>query len=101
MEPTLRDGDLLLALRGAAVRRGDVAVVRLPDDDLGTARPLSVKRVHGRDPDDPRRWWLDADNAREGLTSFDVGSIPEQDVLSVVVCRIAPAPARMRGRQTP
>ena len=40
MEPTLRDGDLLLALRGAAVRRGHAAVVRLPAAARGPAGPL-------------------------------------------------------------
>ncbi|KGN41324.1 signal peptidase [Knoellia aerolata DSM 18566] len=101
MEPTLREGDLLLALWGAVVRDGDVAVVRLPRDAHGAARPVSVKRILGRDPDDPLRWWLDSDNAREGVTSFDVGSVPGEDVLAVVVGRIAPRPGRMRARPTP
>ncbi|MFW5468819.1 S24/S26 family peptidase [Knoellia sp. CPCC 206435] len=101
MEPTLQEGDLLLALWGGAVRAGDVAVVRLPDDAEGAARPLSVKRVHGRDPDAPQRWWLDADNPREGLTSFDVGSLPAADVLARVLLRIAPRPGRLRTRETP
>ncbi len=101
MEPTLRHGDLLLARWGATVRPGDIAVVRLPDDARGTARPVSVKRILGRDPDDPLRWWLDSDNPREGLTSFDIGSIPDEDALAVVLARIAPRPGRMRQRHTP
>lgn len=101
MEPTLREGDLLLVLWGARVRRGDMAVVRLPDDAQGRPRPLSVKRVTGRDPDDPARWWLDSDNPREGVTSFDVGSITGDDVLAVVRARLHPGPRWVGGRHTP
>ena len=39
MQPSLRDGDRLLVRWGAVVRPGDVAVVRLPPDDRGRARP--------------------------------------------------------------
>ena len=101
MEPTLHDGDLLLALWGASVRAGDVAVVRLPHDDHGLARPLSVKRLQGRDPDASERWWLDADNPRDGLTSFDVGSVPEADVLARVLLRLRPRHGAVRLRHTP
>lgn len=101
MEPTLREGDLLLALWGGVVHPGDIAVVRLPAGAQGVARPVSVKRILGRDPDDAQRWWLDSDNAREGLTSFDIGSIADVDVLAVVLARVAPRPARMRARHTP
>lgn len=85
MLPTYRDGDVLLVVRGARPRPGRAAVVRLPDDARGTPRPLSVKRVAGADPHDPARWWVDSDNAAEGVTSFDVGSLPDEDVLAVVV----------------
>ena len=101
MEPTLHEGDLLIVLWGAVVHPGDIAVVRLPDDARGAARPVSVKRVLGRDPDDQRRWWLDSDNPREGVTSFDVGSIADEDALAVVLARIAPRPSRLRQRHTP
>ena len=86
----------------AAAMRDDLRrVVRLPDDSRGASRPVSVKRIHGRDPDDPLRWWLDSDNAREGLTSFDVGSIADEDVLAVALVRIAPRPGRLRERHAP
>ncbi len=101
MEPTLREGDLLVTLWGARVRAGEVAVVRLPDDADGRPRPLSVKRVSGRDPDARERWWLDSDNPREGVTSFDVGSVADDDVLGVVVARLHPRPRWLRGRHTP
>jgi phage repressor protein C with HTH and peptisase S24 domain len=85
MEPTYRDGDVLLVLRGLRPRSGRVAVVRLPADRAGTPRPLAVKRVTGPDPDDGSRWWIDSDNAAEGVTSFDVGSLGAEDVLAVAV----------------
>ncbi len=84
MLPTYRDGDVLLVVRGARPRPGRAHVVRLPPDAEGRPRPLSVKRVTGPDPHDPDRWWVDADNAAEGVTSFDVGSLAATDVLAVV-----------------
>ncbi len=84
MLPTYRDGDVLLVVRGARPRPGRAAVVRLPADPSGRPRPLSVKRVTGPDPADPVRWWVDSDNAAEGVTSFDVGSLAEGDIVAVV-----------------
>ncbi len=85
MLPTYREGDVLLVVRGARPRPGRAAVVRLPPDSHGVARPLSVKRVTGPVPHAPRRWWVDSDNPAEGVTSFDVGSLGDDDVLAVVV----------------
>jgi hypothetical protein len=85
MVPTYRDGDVLLVLRGRHPRPGQVAVVRLPPDAAGLPRPLAVKRVSGRDPSDPTRWWIDSDNAAQGVTSFDVGSLSDDDVLAVAL----------------
>ncbi len=87
MLPTLRDGDVLLVLHGARVRPG-LALVRLPPDRSGRPRPVSVKRVTGRDPQDGRRWWVDSDNAAEGVTSFDVGSVAGEDILARVLLRL-------------
>ncbi len=84
MLPTYRDGDVLLVVRGAPPRPGRAAVVRLPPDATGRPRPVAVKRLAGRDPQDPRRWWVDSDNAAEGITSFDVGPLAEADILAVV-----------------
>ncbi len=88
MEPTLRDGDLLVVLHGLAPRQGRLAVVRLPPDRAGMPRPLSVKRVTGPDPEDPTRWWIDSDNAGEGVTSFDVGSVSAEHVVARVLARL-------------
>jgi len=101
MESTLREGDLLMVLWGARVRPGAVALVRLPPDATGSPRPLSVKRISGADPDAKERWWLDSDNPREGVTSFDVGSLDPGDVLAVAVARVWPRPGRVTTRHTP
>ncbi|GGL30433.1 S24 family peptidase [Phycicoccus endophyticus] len=84
MLPTYREGDVLLVLRGARPRPGRAHVVHLPPDRWGRPRPLSVKRLTGTDPDDPHRWWVDSDNPAEGVTSFDVGTLAEEDIAGVV-----------------
>ncbi|NHA66875.1 S24 family peptidase [Phycicoccus flavus] len=85
MLPTYRDGDVLLVLRGGRPRPGRAHVVDLPPDPAGRPRPLAVKRVTGRDPGDPARWWVDADNPAEGVTSFDVGGLPDEAIRAVVL----------------
>ena len=57
-------------------------------------------QITGRDPEAGDRWWLDSDNPREGVTSFDVGSVPDGDVLAVVLGRLHPRPRWLRGRHT-
>lgn len=94
MEPTLVEGDLLLVLWGARPRVGSMALVRLPADDAGVARPISVKRVSGSDPADPDRWWVERDNPRVGVDSWLVGSLAGHDVLARVVLRL---PCRRKG----
>jgi hypothetical protein len=81
MEPTLRDGDRLLVRYGSPPRVGALAVVRLPD------RPVAVKRVVRRERDG---WWVERDNPAEGVDSWLVGAIRDDDVLAVVVCRVWP-----------
>lgn len=87
MQPTLRDGDLLLVSRGGRPRAGRIGLVRLPD-----GRPLSVKRLafahHGG-------WWLERDNPEQGVDSWLVGAIEERDVLGVVRARLWPRPRRL------
>ena len=90
MEPTLRDGDLLLVRwGGGAVTPGAVAVVRLPG-----SRPLSVKRLTFREPGG---WWAERDNPAEGVDSWQVGAVPDADVLGVVLFRLWPVPGRIPG----
>jgi hypothetical protein len=88
MEPTLREGDRLLVLYGARPRPGDLAVVVLPHDDSGAARPLAVKRIVHPDPDGSDGWWVERDNPREGLDSWAVGAIPTEGILARVLCRL-------------
>jgi phage repressor protein C with HTH and peptisase S24 domain len=86
MEPTLRDGDRLLVRHGGTPRIGRLAVVRLP------ARPVGVKRVTRREPGG---WWVERDNPVEGVDSWLVGAVPDEDVVAVVVLRVWPL--RRRG----
>ena len=81
MEPTLRDGDLLLVRHGAPVRADRLVVVRLPD------RGLSVKRATMRQDGG---WWVERDNPDEGVDSWLVGAIPDDDVVAVVRLRVWP-----------
>jgi Peptidase S24-like len=82
MEPTLRDGDRLLVVPGGRPREGRVAVVRLPG-----GRPLAVKRVAF--PTDGG-WWVERDNPAEGVDSWQVGAIPEHDVVAIAWLRYWP-----------
>ena len=72
-----------------------LVVVRLPD------RPLSVKRAVHREP---AGWWVERDNPREGVDSWSLGAVPDEDVLAVVLLRYWPLtrsaalPARWRAR---
>jgi hypothetical protein len=91
MQPTLRDGDLLLVRWGAPPRAGRVAVVRLPPDDRGRPRPTSVKRLVRREADG---WWVERDSPVEGVDSWQVGALATGDVLALVVARLWPRPAR-------
>lgn len=87
MAPTLLDGDLLAVRWGAVPRVGTLVVARLPGD-----RPLSVKRATARRGGG---WWLERDNPGEGVDSWLVGSVPDEDVLAVVLGRIWPRPRRL------
>ena len=90
MQPTLHDGDLLLVRWGAVPRAGRVAVVRLPVDDRGRPRPTSVKRLVRRADGG---WWVERDSPVEGVDSWQVGAVPDADVLAVVLARMWPRPA--------
>ncbi|MET9022003.1 peptidase S24 [Actinopolymorpha sp. NPDC004070] len=110
MQPTLRDGDrLVVRYTGVAgvsaptgnaepgrstggsteeraagepevvVRPGSLVLVRLPH------RPLSVKRLVRREPEG---WWVERDNPYEGVDSWQVGAVPPQDLVAVVVSRL-------------
>lgn len=86
MEPTLRDGDVLLARRAETAGSGALVVVRWPGD-----RPVSVKRLVARDA---AGWWVERDSAYEGTDSWSVGAVPLDGLLAVVVARVWPHPRR-------
>ena len=88
MLPTLRPGDRLLVVHGAAPRPGRLAIVRLP------GRPLSVKRLGSFGSDG---WWVERDNPDEGIDSWSLGrGVPASDVVAVVTARVWPRPAFLR-----
>jgi phage repressor protein C with HTH and peptisase S24 domain len=79
MVPTLRDGDRVLARRGAPVRPGDLVLARYADLDH-----LVVKRAVRPEG---TGWWLESDNpyAGGGSTTHGPG-----DVQARVICRYWP-----------
>ena len=81
MQPTLYDGDRLLVRHGAGARSGALVVVRLPDGVVAVKR-ATMRRDGG--------WWVERDNPAEGVDSWQVGAIPERDVLAVVRARVWP-----------
>jgi signal peptidase I len=88
MEPTLSAGDRLLVRHGGTPRPGRLLVVRLPSG------VVAVKRAAHREPGG---WWVERDNPREGVDSLQVGTIPDEDVVAVVVGRLWP-PGRLSRR---
>lgn len=89
MEPTLYDGDHLVVVYGGRPRQGRLAVVRLP------GAPLSVKRIAFRDGSG---WWVERDNPAEGVDSWQVGAVPDADVVALVLVRSWPLRRRVRSR---
>jgi len=98
MSPTLWPGDLLLIRRTRRLSSGALVIARLPAERDGTPRPVAVKRLAGRDPADPARWWLERDNPSVGADSWLFGSVASSDVLAVVACRLWPPPLRLPRR---
>ena len=85
MEPTLRDGDHLLVRWGGRPRPGLLVVVRWP------GRPMSVKRAALLADDG---WYVERDNAAEGVDSWQVGAVQPADVLGTVLMRLWPVRRR-------
>ncbi|MCE1179981.1 MAG: S26 family signal peptidase [Micrococcales bacterium] len=92
MEPGLHAGDRLLVVRGIPPLLGRPHVVRLPPDDDGARRPLAIKRVTGRDPADPTRYWVERDNPRTGVDSWQVGSLAKEDIRAAMLFRLPGIP---------
>ena len=85
MEPSLYDGDHLVVLYGGQPEPGRLAVVRLP------GAPLSVKRLSFRDGSG---WWVERDNPVEGVDSWQIGAVPDTDVVATVLFRSWPVHRR-------
>ncbi|MGD3105689.1 nickel-type superoxide dismutase maturation protease [Streptomyces sp. YGL11-2] len=83
MVPTLRPGDQLVVRYGAAVRPGDVIVLRHPfRQDL-----LIVKRaVERRDGG----WWVRGDNPYVENDSREFGAVPDELVVARAWVRVRP-----------
>lgn len=86
MVPTLRDGDLLLARREAAIRPGDVVLASFRDLPGRFVLKRAVRRVDGG-------WWLASDNAFAGGDSQTHGAA---EVHARVLLRLRPGrPGRL------
>ncbi|MFI0149556.1 nickel-type superoxide dismutase maturation protease [Streptomyces lydicus] len=83
MQPTLQPGDQLVVRYGAAVRPGDVVVLRHPfRQDL-----LIVKRaVRRRDGG----WWVQGDNPSVENDSREFGAVPDELVIARAWVRLRP-----------
>ncbi|MFF5564650.1 nickel-type superoxide dismutase maturation protease [Streptomyces sp. NPDC012623] len=83
MYPTLRHGDQLLVHYRAAVRPGDVAVLRHPlQQDLLIVKRLIERRDGG--------WWVLGDNPGAEGDSRVFGAVPEELLLGRVRARYRP-----------
>lgn len=83
MVPTLYHGDWLLVQYGAAVRPGDVVILRHPfQQDLLVVKRAAERRGGG--------WWVLGDNSFAGGDSTDYGTVPEELVLARVRARYRP-----------
>jgi phage repressor protein C with HTH and peptisase S24 domain len=92
MAPTLTDGDRLLVVTGARLARAErLVVVVLPTAEGATGGVVAVKRLVHREPDGG--WWVERDNPREGVDSWQVGAVPADGLLGVVVARYRPVRA--------
>ncbi|MGW4027972.1 nickel-type superoxide dismutase maturation protease [Streptomyces sp. NPDC004838] len=83
MYPTLRQGDRLLVRYGAALKPGDIAVLRHPlQQDLLIVKRLVERREGG--------WWVLGDNPGAEGDSRVFGTVPHELLLG-----------RVRGRYRP
>ncbi|WP_190013357.1 nickel-type superoxide dismutase maturation protease [Streptomyces lucensis] len=83
MVPTLQHGDRLLVRYGAAVRHGDIVVLRHPfQQDLLVVKRAVERREGG--------WWVLGDNPYAGGDSTDYGVVPDELVLGTARFRYRP-----------
>lgn len=94
MEPTLRQGDLLLVRYAVPPRPGDLVVARFPDGALTVKRAVEPRPTRSGGAG----WWVLSDRPDLGVDSRHRGPIPEEAVSAVVVARLWPRPGRTSGR---
>lgn len=83
MLPTLRPGDNLLVRYGAAVRAGDVVVLRHPfQHDLLIVKRAVERRTGG--------WWVVGDNPLVTNDSREFGTVPDELVVARALLRLRP-----------
>ncbi|MEU8349218.1 MULTISPECIES: nickel-type superoxide dismutase maturation protease [Streptomyces] len=87
MVPTLLPGDRLVVRYGAAVRPGDVVVLRHPmQQDLLVVKRATERRDGG--------WWVLGDNPYAENDSREFGPVPGELVLARARLRLRPPPGR-------
>lgn len=89
MSPGIRHADLLLVLRGAPVRPGDVVLLRRPDQPHVVVVKRAVTRL-------TRGWWVAGDNPSLSDDSRTFGVVPGDMVLGRVLLRYWPPGSRSR-----
>ena len=77
MEPSLRDGDLVLGWKWARSKVGDVVVVKTLE------RPL-IKRIVRLERD---KIWLEGDNAAASTDSRQLGNYLRQDIIAKMIIK--------------
>ncbi len=83
MRPTLRPGDQLVVVYGAAVRPGDIVVVRHPfQHDLLIVKRAVERRAGG--------WWVCGDNPLVQNDSREFGAVPDELVVARAWLRVRP-----------
>ncbi|NSC23838.1 nickel-type superoxide dismutase maturation protease [Streptomyces albus subsp. chlorinus] len=91
MQPTLRPGDQLVVVYGAAVHPGDVVVLRHPfQHDLLIVKRAVERRSGG--------WWVCGDNPLVRNDSREFGVVPDELVVARAWLRLRP---RHRGQSSP
>lgn len=92
MEPTLRDGQLVIIRYAAPAQPGQLVVVALPADAAGRPRPWAVKRLTHFEADGAV--WVESDNQRAPgrVDSWDLGPLERSAIQAIVVVRLSWVP---------
>ena len=98
MEPTLSDGDWLIATRARSIRRGDVVVVRHPDGRVDLVKRVSA--MPGETIDGltlgPAEYLVVGDNPAASTDGRSFGPVGRTAIEGVVRFRYSPRPGLIR-----